>query len=384
MFYLTGGKMILKKFLLVGLVCAFLAPTNVFAATDAEELSAIKNEFGAVLSLKGTARKEINAIANLFAPGSKLAAIDATKASGEYCMLEKVTKHNMIHYASNPEKTHEDIVYYLNPKTSKVELITEDNYIDLYEYCKQKKENIIYLRSPIYCKHSNLALCRKCAGDFEWKNIGLLSGAFIAERMTQLVLRVFHTSGAAVIDVPDEYREILDFSKVESPTKLKLTEDEIKLINGISKTQLNNVFHIDKDGRIVIDKVILNKDIVSAVEKIRGLLTKTIRVKGDPRYTPDVVYNVIMAEYLRHGFIKSIYVEVILSLMYIDEETNLPIRYVDEINWNKVTKLSLRQVGKYYSKLMRFIYEPNKNTLFDFVTGGNKVEVRDLYRRLIV
>ena len=274
--------------------------------------------------------------------------------------------------------------YYLNPKTSKVELITEDNYIDLYEYCKQKKENIIYLRSPIYCKHSNLALCRKCAGDFEWKNIGLLSGAFIAERMTQLVLRVFHTSGAAVIDVPDEYREILDFSKVESPTKLKLTEDEIKLINGISKTQLNNVFHIDKDGRIVIDKVILNKDIVSAVEKIRGLLTKTIRVKGDPRYTPDVVYNVIMAEYLRHGFIKSIYVEVILSLMYIDEETNLPIRYVDEINWNKVTKLSLRQVGKYYSKLMRFIYEPNKNTLFDFVTGGNKVEVRDLYRRLIV
>ena len=109
--------MVLKKFLLVGLVCVFLAPTNIFAATDAEELSAIKNEFGAVLSLKGTARKEINAIANLFAPGSKLAAIDATKASGEYCMLETVTKHNMIHYASSPEKTHEDIVYYLNPKT---------------------------------------------------------------------------------------------------------------------------------------------------------------------------------------------------------------------------------------------------------------------------
>ena len=117
-FYLTRwGKMVLKKFLLVGLVCVFLAPTNIFAATDAEELSAIKNEFGAVLSLKGTARKEINAIANLFAPGSKLAAIDETKASGEYCMLETVTKHNMIHYASSPEKTHEDIVYYLNPKT---------------------------------------------------------------------------------------------------------------------------------------------------------------------------------------------------------------------------------------------------------------------------
>ncbi len=110
-------RMIWKNLFLVALVCAFLAPINVFAMSDAEELSAIKKEFGSVLSLKGTARKEINAIANLFAPGSKLAAIDATKASGEYCMLEKVTKHNMIHYASNPKNTHEDIVYYLNPAT---------------------------------------------------------------------------------------------------------------------------------------------------------------------------------------------------------------------------------------------------------------------------
>ena len=91
--------------------------TSVFAKSDSEELREIKDEFGPVLSLKGAARKEINTIANLFAPGSKLAAIDITNASGEYCMLEKVTKHNMIHYSSHPEKTHEDIVYYLNPKT---------------------------------------------------------------------------------------------------------------------------------------------------------------------------------------------------------------------------------------------------------------------------
>ena len=107
--------------------------SSVFAKSDSDELKAIKDEFGSVLSLKGAARKEINTIANLFAPGSKLAAIDIPSASGEYCMLEKVTKHNMIHYSSRPEKTHEDVVYYLNPKTF------IDNGLDVSKLPRQPK-----------------------------------------------------------------------------------------------------------------------------------------------------------------------------------------------------------------------------------------------------
>ncbi|MEK9629406.1 MAG: hypothetical protein VW455_10345 [Nitrospinota bacterium] len=104
------------------------------ASSDSEkELEAIKKEFSAVLNLKGTARKEINAIANLLAPGSKLAAIDIRKASGEFCMLETVTKHNMTHFSSNPESTHEDIVYYLNPKTF------IENGLDVSKLPKQPK-----------------------------------------------------------------------------------------------------------------------------------------------------------------------------------------------------------------------------------------------------
>ncbi len=80
-----------------------------------KELRELKKNFGPVLKLKGPARKEVNAIANLISPGSKLVAIDATHASGEMCMLETVTKHNMIHYSEKPEQTKEDIVYYINP-----------------------------------------------------------------------------------------------------------------------------------------------------------------------------------------------------------------------------------------------------------------------------
>ncbi|MFQ5444110.1 MAG: hypothetical protein ACE5EK_05785, partial [Nitrospinales bacterium] len=64
-----------------------------------KNIEKIKKSFGPVLKLKGSARREINAIANLLAPGSKLMAIDATHASGEMCMLETVTKHSMIHFS---------------------------------------------------------------------------------------------------------------------------------------------------------------------------------------------------------------------------------------------------------------------------------------------
>jgi hypothetical protein len=77
----------------------------------------VQEEFGPVLKLEGNARREINAIANIIGPDSKMIPVDATKASGEMCMLETVTKHNMIHFSENPEQTHEDVVYFINPAT---------------------------------------------------------------------------------------------------------------------------------------------------------------------------------------------------------------------------------------------------------------------------
>ena len=105
--------------LLIGIlgVCAstwVVVPS--LARADASQ-NDIKEAFAPVLKLEGKARKEINAIANMIAPGSKMVPIDATKASGEMCMLETVTKHNMIHFSQTPEQTQEDVVYYINPAT---------------------------------------------------------------------------------------------------------------------------------------------------------------------------------------------------------------------------------------------------------------------------
>ena len=100
--------------LLSALACTTGTPPIVVAEVSHES---VQEAFGPVLKLEGNARREINAIANIIGPGSKMVPIDATKASGEMCMLETVTKHNMIHFSQTPEQTHEDVVYFINPAT---------------------------------------------------------------------------------------------------------------------------------------------------------------------------------------------------------------------------------------------------------------------------
>ena len=56
-----------------------------------------------VLALQGTAKAEVLAIAK------PEMAIDKTKAAGEYCF--KSSQGTMVHYASQPEATAEDVVY---------------------------------------------------------------------------------------------------------------------------------------------------------------------------------------------------------------------------------------------------------------------------------
>ena len=96
------------------LLSAMVFPAGVLA----EETSCkdMEESFAPVLKLKGTAAAgEINAIANLLTEGSGIMAIDFSKVSGEFCMLEHGTKNNMIHFSGEPENTPEDILYFISP-----------------------------------------------------------------------------------------------------------------------------------------------------------------------------------------------------------------------------------------------------------------------------
>ena len=79
-------------------------------STDAgsAELARIQSEYSDILALQGTARAEVLAIARLLRAKPEM-AIDRTKAAGEYCFNSG--QGTMVHYASQPEATVEDVVY---------------------------------------------------------------------------------------------------------------------------------------------------------------------------------------------------------------------------------------------------------------------------------
>jgi hypothetical protein len=91
-------------------ICATTPATSqdgsaVQASRDLEEL---RRDYADVLALEGTARSEILAIARLLRAKPEM-AVDRTQASGEYCLNSGLG--TMIHYASDPSTTREDIVY---------------------------------------------------------------------------------------------------------------------------------------------------------------------------------------------------------------------------------------------------------------------------------
>jgi hypothetical protein len=73
-----------------------------------DELTTLKRDYADVLALQGTSKGEILAIARILRANPKI-AIDQTAASGEYCFNSGLG--TMVHFATQPERTPEDIVY---------------------------------------------------------------------------------------------------------------------------------------------------------------------------------------------------------------------------------------------------------------------------------
>jgi DNA-directed RNA polymerase subunit beta' len=83
--------------------------------------------------------------------------------------------------------------YWLNPETKQEEEITKESYKNIIG-------KIIKLRSPIFCKSEKL--CKRCYGNLykilHSTFVGMVAAQSLGEVATQLVLRVFHTSGVAI------------------------------------------------------------------------------------------------------------------------------------------------------------------------------------------
>jgi DNA-directed RNA polymerase beta' subunit len=124
-----------------------------------------------------------------------------------------------------------------------------------------KEGDIINLRTPIFCESKKI--CHTCYGELLKRHktpyVGILAGSAIGERGTQLVMRTFHTGGAATIVVRDVLQEILDNDPLLSITKDKLStflmQEDDKLI-----TEKKCIITIDKDIYEIDDSMQIKND----------------------------------------------------------------------------------------------------------------------------
>jgi len=74
-----------------------------------------------------------------------------------------------------------------------------------------KPGQVIELRSPVYCQSKKV--CHTCYGDLLKRHktpyIGVLAGTSIGERGTQLIMRTFHTGGAATMAKHDMFEDVI-------------------------------------------------------------------------------------------------------------------------------------------------------------------------------
>lgn len=98
------------KFTLASTFLIAISMSAQTGSTDSSsaEIGRIRSEYADVLALHGTAKAEVLAIARVLRAKPEM-AIDKTKAAGEYCF--KSSQAIMVHYASKPESTAEDVVY---------------------------------------------------------------------------------------------------------------------------------------------------------------------------------------------------------------------------------------------------------------------------------
>ena len=126
---------------------------------------------------------------------------------------------------------------------------------------EHKVGEVVNLRSPIYCE--SYKLCHTCYGDLLKRHkspyVGVLAGASIGERGTQLIMRTFHTGGAATITVRDVLQDIIENDPMIEINKSQLAQyveqNEEKLIAkkecqiriDLSTYDVNDSYKIEED-----------------------------------------------------------------------------------------------------------------------------------------
>lgn len=272
---------------------------------------------------------------------------------------------NFLEFVVFNEKHAETLVgkYYKDPQ----EPYNDWDILD-FQTAKDFINKNIYIRSPITCSTENFKMCRKCFGErnFMTKYLGIVCGQTISERLTQLVLRTFHTSGAAelkTITLVKEFmkKNLIKITNREDETVLhfnskNIPDSAMEKIPGYKETHT-----FDNESLVFFNNIyenVINNDTISMLKNIQNLLKQN----KNPDKHPVEYYLELMELVMTVGTPYSSFVEMVFANMFMTnkKENKFWRYYPDE---KIILKLGDKILAKQLRALLGLLYQPNKNTI---------------------
>jgi hypothetical protein len=230
----------------------------------------------------------------------------------------------------------------------------------------------VYIRSPITCINPKFKMCKKCFGErnFVSQYVGIIAAQSISERLTQLTMQTFHTSGAANINVK---KEIISFMK-NHLVDIELNDNKIlcHFNNDDFPEEIYNLNGFEKkDGTTLIYNdnyyEIYNDDVISIINGVNQLL---ITKETTRKYTvehPSVYYQKMMEYILSVGTPYSSFVEMIFANMFLTNNKNDPVEFWRYNQNKKITKkLNDKSIAVNIDPFLGALFQPNRKTLPNF------------------
>jgi len=195
-------------------------------------------------------------------------------------------------------------------------------------------------RSPHRCKISNYHICTKCFGSKkpQSKSLGAAIGSYISESIIQSVLRTHHFSGAFITNINPTMMKLIKKLDFVSPNIINYKDEQDvldleKLIHSSKYYDSNQMVEFKKSDDIENQYTIeqhelpFNDDSVKQLNNIVGMIDRNRDL--EKMYTPEEMYDFLLENIVLPNGILSIYIELVISILYYDED-NTMIRYSDK------------------------------------------------------
>jgi len=244
----------------------------------------------------------------------------------------------------------------------------------------------VNLRSPMTCKNKGYKICQKCMGDKlpESTNLGSTVGAALSEGIIQSVLRTHHFGGAFIANEDKHLLDIMRRSEFRAPdTIIGQPEDIEYIIEYLQNIYLaddweHEILPInDKTGiKITIHNLPFNDDSVKQLNNIVGLIDKNRDAGG--LIDPAVLYEELQLV-IEQNNILSLYLELIISLLYYDEDGIL-YRYSDK---EAVTQIALKNVVEILDPKLSIFYNFSNRIISKIYNHEPAEKIDHMYHDLL-